>query len=379
MRNPARICIMLPRFSRYGGVEQFGFRLAEALGARGHAVDFICARQEAEPPAGVRVIAVGRPPGPRVGKMLWFLLRAEQVRKKGDYDLSIGLGKTWNQDVLRVGGGPLRNYRNLSEQALPEGFPRRFKRLRRLLSPSDWLTLAVERRQYSGAATVLAVSDLVAEWIMGEHPGMDRERLEVIYNLPDFSRFFPPLPEARAAAREALWADAGQAGAPQGVFLGTASTNFVLKGVGPLIRALALLPDDHHLFVAGGRGNAEYLELAGSLGVAERVHFLGKVEDMPAFYKALDVFVLPTFYDACSNAVLEAAATGVRVLSTPFNGSSRFLPAERMLADPGDPGCLAAGIRDALAAPAPAPPAPPAGLVSGLAAFVERIETMLPK
>ncbi len=100
---------------------------------------------------------------------------------------------------------------------------------------------------------------------------------------------------------------------------------------------------------------------------------------MPAFYRALDIFVLPTFYDACSNAVLEAAATGIRVLSTPFNGSSRFLPPERILADPGDPECLAAGIRDALAAPIPAPPAPRAGLVSGLATFVERIEAMLPK
>ena len=77
----ARIAIMLPRFSRYGGVEQFGCRLAEALAARGHTVDFICARQEAEAPAGVNVIAVGRPPGLKVVKMLWFLIRAERIRR----------------------------------------------------------------------------------------------------------------------------------------------------------------------------------------------------------------------------------------------------------------------------------------------------------
>ncbi len=368
--NPTRICIMLPRYSRYGGVEQFGFRLAEALARRGHAVDFICARQEAEPPVGVRVIAVGRPPGPRAAKMLWFLLRAEQARQKGNYDLSIGLGKTWRQDVLRVGGGPLRNYWNLSERALPAGFPRLSKRLRRLLSPSDWLTLAVERRQYDGSTTVLAVSDLVAEWIRQEHPAMNPARLEVIYNLPDFTRFAPPSPEERAAARAALPARGG-------VFIGTASTNFQLKGVGPMIRALALLPEDHHFFVAGGRGHGEYLESAKNLRAEGRVHFLGKVENMPAFYQALDVFVLPTFYDACSNALLEAAAGGLRVLSTPFNGSSRFLPPERLIADPGDPECLAAGIRAALAAPPPTPLSAPQGVVSGLDAFVDRIEKML--
>ena len=200
---------------------------------------------------------------------------------------------------------------------------------------------------------------------------MNPERLEVIYNLPDFSRFAPPSVEERRAVRAVLPAG-------DGVFIGTASTNFRLKGVGPMIRSLALLPDDHHFFIAGGRGHAEYLDLAATLGVRERVHFLGRVEDMPAFYKALDVFVLPTFYDACSNAVLEAAATGLRVLSTPFNGSSRFLAPEQILADPGDPECLAAGIRRVLAAPSPAPLTPPPGVVSGLAAFVARIEAALP-
>ncbi len=370
MAKPARLCIMLPKFSRYGGVEQFGFRLAGALAARGHAVDFICARQEAEPPTGVRVLAVGRPAGPRALKMFWFLLQAERLRKKGRYDLSIGLGKSWNQDVLRVGGGPLRNYWKLSEKAWPAGSARLGKRLRRLLSPDDWLTLLVERRQYAETGKVLAVSELVAQWIDREHPGLDPARLEVIYNLPDFSRFSRPTPEERQAARAAL-------GTPEGVLIGTASTNFRLKGVDPLIRSLALLPADHRLFVAGGRGEAEYLQLAASLGVRERVRFLGRVDDMPAFYKALDVFVLPTFYDACSNAVLEAAATGIRVLSTPFNGSSRFLAPDQLLADPGDPNLLAQGIRDALVAPLPAPISVPPGIASGLDAFVDRIESFL--
>ncbi|MBS6653380.1 MAG: glycosyltransferase family 4 protein, partial [Collinsella sp.] len=61
-----------------------------------------------------------------------------------------------------------------------------------------------------------------------------------------------------------------------------------------------------------------------------RIHFLGKVEDMPALYRAMDLFVLPSFYDACSNAVLEALACGLKVLSTTANGSSVFLPQEHV-------------------------------------------------
>ena len=45
----ARIALILPRLSRYGGVEQFAFRLAEALAETRnseHEVEFICARSE---------------------------------------------------------------------------------------------------------------------------------------------------------------------------------------------------------------------------------------------------------------------------------------------------------------------------------------------
>ena len=93
----ARIALILPRLSRYGGVEQFAFRLAEALAETRnseHEVEFICARSECLPPVGVRTHIVGRPGGLKFIKMLWFLIRAEQVRKRGNYDLVISLGKT---------------------------------------------------------------------------------------------------------------------------------------------------------------------------------------------------------------------------------------------------------------------------------------------
>ena len=48
--TPARIALMLPRFSLYGGVEQYGVALAEGLAQRGHVVDFLCARREAQAP-----------------------------------------------------------------------------------------------------------------------------------------------------------------------------------------------------------------------------------------------------------------------------------------------------------------------------------------
>ena len=147
----ARIALILPRLSRYGGVEQFAFRLAEALAETRnseHEVEFICARSECLPPVGVRTHIVGRPGGLKFIKMLWFLIRAEQVRKRGNYDLVISLGKTWNQDMMRVGGGPQKTFWELSEKAWPAGFSRWFKHLRRRLLPSNWLTRIIDNHQY---------------------------------------------------------------------------------------------------------------------------------------------------------------------------------------------------------------------------------------
>ena len=375
----ARIAIMLPRFSRYGGVEQFGYRLAEGLAGRGHAVDFICARKEADAPAGVRVLTVGRPPGGRFLKMLWFLAGAERLRKAGDYDLSISLGKTWNQDVSRMGGGPLRVFWELSERALPEGRPRLLKRLARRLSPANGLTLFLERRQFTAQSDVIAVSHLVREWLLEAHPALDPGRVGVVYNRPDTSRYAPPSADERAAARKALAASCG-ASLPEGgepVFIGTASTNFQLKGVGPLIRALALLPGHTVLFVAGGRDSGAYKQLARSLSVEGRVFFLGKVDDMPAFYKALDLFILPTFYDACSNAVLEALASGCKTITSASNGAAYFLPPEAVLKDPGDAGAMAETLALFMERPAPPPFAWPDTVPNGLDAFMDEVEARI--
>ena len=67
--------IALIRLSRYGGVEQFAFRLAEALAETRnseHEVEFICARSECLPPVGVRTHIVGRPGGLKFIKMLFW-------------------------------------------------------------------------------------------------------------------------------------------------------------------------------------------------------------------------------------------------------------------------------------------------------------------
>jgi glycosyltransferase involved in cell wall biosynthesis len=52
-----------------------------------------------------------------------------------------------------------------------------------------------------------------------------------------------------------------------------------------------------------------------------RIHRTGFVVDTAPYYRALDVMVLPTWREGFPNAVLEAAATGIPVITTECTGS----------------------------------------------------------
>lgn len=371
MKRAARIAVMMPRFSRYGGAEGFGYRLAEALAGAGHEVDFICARSETAPPDGVTPLVVGRFGPFRWLKVLWFALAAERARKRGNYELSIGLGKTFHQDVMRVGGGPLPVFWRLSKRAWKPGFSRAFKMLKRRLSPANWVGWWVERVQARTTPVIVANSHLSQQWIVEAHPFIDPETVRIIFNRPDLSRFAPLPDQARLELREA--AGIG----PDEVVLLTAGTNFALKGVRTLIRALSRLPDHYRLLVAGGRNPGSYVALAEELGVAERVTFMGRVDDMQAFYNTGDVFVLSTFYDASSNAVMEALACGVKTVSSRLNGSAYFLPKDRVLSDPDGDGELVDILLRLEPEPTPGPFVWPQEVQSGMEAWVKLVEELL--
>ena len=244
--------------------------------------------------------------------------------------------------------------------------------LRRRMAPSNALTRIIERRALARTPCIVAVSHLVGDWIRQAYPFVEPERIRVIYNRPDLSRFQPAGPERRAGQKQAFGI------APESLVIGTAATNFALKGTGFLIRALAQLPERFHLLVAGGRDPHRLIHLARELRLEGRVHFPGKVSDMPGFYAACDLFALPTFYDACSNAVLEALASGLPTISGKDNGSAYFLPPERVLEDPSDVAALAAMLEGGARSSAGLPDVPDM-VDAGLDPWVDLVAETLDK
>jgi UDP-glucose:(heptosyl)LPS alpha-1,3-glucosyltransferase len=122
-----------------------------------------------------------------------------------------------------------------------------------------------------------------------------------------------------------------------------------LKGLSPLLDALALVPRDRpfKLVVVGHPKYGRYQRRAEKLGVADRVRFLGHRDDPKDCYFGADVLVHPTFYDPCSLVALEALACGLPVITSRYNGASELLspPSDGIVIDdPHDAPALAAAL-----------------------------------
>ena len=90
------------------------------------------------------------------------------------------------------------------------------------------------------------------------------------------------------------------------------------------------MPAPAHLVVVGhDRNPARYRALARRHRVAARVTFAGPQADPRPFYGAADVFLLPTLYDPLSNAVLEALACGLPVITSTRCGAGELVAAHR--------------------------------------------------
>jgi glycosyltransferase involved in cell wall biosynthesis len=99
------------------------------------------------------------------------------------------------------------------------------------------------------------------------------------------------------------------------------------KGVPELVEAfdaiLAAKPNAHLLLVGWFDLAEDALDSALRLRIQRhsRIHVTGFVPDTALYYRVMDVMVLPTWREGFPNAVLEAASTGIPVVTTLSTGS----------------------------------------------------------
>jgi glycosyltransferase involved in cell wall biosynthesis len=198
----------------------------------------------------------------------------------------------------------------------------------------------------SRAAGVVAVSRDLAERAIAL--GADPSRVHVVPEGLDAGLFRPG---DRAEARSRL-------GLPQGgrmiLFVGNLLHS---KGAGVLLEACRLLalrgaaPRCH--LVGGGRDEASLRALAIRLGIADLVNLAGRRPhlELPDWYRACDLLVLPSDSEGLPNVLREAIACGRPFVATRVGGIPEIAdPSYSRLVAPGSPPELADAIEAMLSA-----------------------------
>lgn len=177
-----------------------------------------------------------------------------------------------------------------------------------------------------------------------EDAGYDTRRAVVIPNGIDTGAFAPD-GELRARARAGL-------GIPDGSFVvGMAARYDPQKDFPTFARMAADVVRRHPntvFLLAGSRvdpGNAALVEMLAREGPASAVRLLGRVDDMPGFYNALDVCVLSSSYgEAFPLAIGEAMASGVPCVATDVGECSWMIGDAGAVVPPSNPLALADAV-----------------------------------
>lgn len=144
-------------------------------------------------------------------------------------------------------------------------------------------------------------------------------KTDIIQNWYDSRRFIKTDDSARATARGEL---------------NLLETQFVILTVGncspiknhqSLIKAIAGLKnkDIVYLHIGIEKDNSEQ-ELAKSLGIAEKIRFVGFKSDILPFLQAADLYVMPSTHEGFGIAAIEAIATEIPVLLSNVPGLKDF-------------------------------------------------------
>jgi glycosyltransferase involved in cell wall biosynthesis len=176
-----------------------------------------------------------------------------------------------------------------------------------------------EHFAYRLAHAIVANAAAVGDQLVKE--GVDRHKIAIVYNGLDFDRVAREAADSRLDALKALGlpADSGK----RYVTI-VANMRHPVKDHGTFLRAAARVafefPDAAFLLAGEGELLDRLRELAAHLGLADRVHFLGRCQSVGDLLALSEVCVLSSVAEGFPNAVLEYMGAGRPVVSTDVGG-----------------------------------------------------------
>ncbi|AUC97855.1 MULTISPECIES: glycosyltransferase [Bradyrhizobium] len=313
--RPPDIALFLPTLYS-GGAERVQLNLADYFVGRGLRVDLVVCKYfgslKDQVPGGVRLISLeSRKVMFSVPAYLRYLRTARPPTV---------LSSVENANIVSCVGKLLSSSRHqlvvrLDNSLLEQGsLPIQLHRTSMLA--------AIASTFHAADAFVAVSSGLKRQ--LSRLPGLRNKPIHLIYN-PIIHKGF----DAKLAAKPALPSAIG----PGEPFILAVGRLHRQKGYASLLRAFALVVrrKPAHLVILGEGGDRDKLQdLANSLGISDRVHFLGYSPNPLAYMRGADVFVLSSIAEGFGNVIVEALASGTPVISTDCpHGPSEILAGGR--------------------------------------------------
>lgn len=210
------------------------------------------------------------------------------------------------------------------------------------------LTRFLQRRWWKCCSRIISCSEFLRQ-ILIQHHGVAPEKVKRIFNAYHGPKVSDVIQTREAARRELVLAQDKR-------YLLTICRLMVWKRVDGIIEALAGLPEDVELLVAGdGDMENDWKHLASQMGLAQRVHFLGNVPhaEIPLYIRAADIFVLNSEYEGLSHTLLEVQALGTPMVASGVCGNPEVVEdgVNGLLVDPRDAKTLQTALQTLLNRP----------------------------
>ncbi len=320
-----KVAIFYKTYGRYGGQEKVIYDFSHFLAEKEYKVEVYSNNiKDCPKNKNIRVKKVFVPNLGRGFRNLYFAiysyLKARKLKRKG-YKI-FGFGKTFYQDIFRAGGGVHRYYVKRASLKFSSPLKRKIYLFKKFISPSFWINNLIEKLTFESKelSYIIVPTLFVKEQVLKYFS--PKAEIILIRNGVDVERFnLEKKGEIRKQVRLNL-------GISEKEFLFSyVSTNFKLKGFEYLLKACSKLKNKGFSFklIAAGEKNKYWERKIEKENLKGTVLLLGKVKNVPEVLMASDAFVYPTLFDASSNAVLEAMAAAVPVLTSRYSGAHELI------------------------------------------------------
>lgn len=194
--------------------------------------------------------------------------------------------------------------------------------------PRYWSARVLERLTKKFVRHYLANSPAVKDFYVNKL-NIPEEKITIIPTGIDVNYFNATTPDPKLKASLGI--------KPQDFVIICVANLHINKGHRYLLRAIDVIyqkhPDIHLLIVGDGAERENLKNQIKEYASRNNVSFLGRRTDVPQLLKISDCFVLPTLFEGMSNAIMEAMASSLPVITTD-------IPENRALVENGKTGIL---------------------------------------